>query len=273
MKYKVQSNSNILNQGMRSEKNKNMIKKIAGAAFLLLLGSLTQSCSKAGGNSTGHEYMPDMVHSIAYEANIYDYYSYNRWGGDSAYYAMAKPRLPQKHTIPISYIVEGKSSEEALKQMQMMKGIAPITLSETVTGYKYTDSEEQRVLAEKELCNPFPIKNDALKNIAEVYNIYCGICHGEKGDGTGFLARDGSPYPAAPADFTKDEFVNAGDGRFYHAIMWGKNVMGSYADKLSETERWEVIHYIRSLQAKAKNLKYDETENTLNNNRFLCTNK
>jgi hypothetical protein len=47
--------------------------------------------------------------------------------------------------------------------------------------------------------------------------------------------------------------------------MYGKNVMGSYADKLSFEERWEVIHYIRSLQAKSKNLEYSETANTLSN--------
>lgn len=38
--------------------------------------------------------------------------------------------------------------------------------------------------------------------------------------------------------------------------------MGAYADKLSYNERWNVIHYIRSLQAASKNLKYSESENT-----------
>jgi hypothetical protein len=41
--------------------------------------------------------------------------------------------------------------------------------------------------------------------------------------------------------------------------------MGSYKDKLSYKERWEVIHYIRSLQAQAKKAEYSPTGNTLNN--------
>jgi len=41
--------------------------------------------------------------------------------------------------------------------------------------------------------------------------------------------------------------------------------MGAYADKLSFEERWQVIHYIRSLQAVVKKAKYNETANTLNN--------
>jgi hypothetical protein len=56
--------------------------------------------------------------------------------------------------------------------------------------------------------------------------------------------------------------------------MHGKNVMGSYADKLSYEERWQVIHYIRALQAQNKGLQYDENGNTLNKTDFIAsTNK
>jgi hypothetical protein len=48
--------------------------------------------------------------------------------------------------------------------------------------------------------------------------------------------------------------------------MYGKNVMGGYAEKLNFEERWQVIHYIRSLQATAKGLAYSATSNTLNAN-------
>jgi hypothetical protein len=41
--------------------------------------------------------------------------------------------------------------------------------------------------------------------------------------------------------------------------------MGGYADKLSYEERWQVIHYIRSLQAKEAQLQYSEIQNTFNN--------
>ena len=113
--------------------------------------------------------------------------------------------------------------------------------------------------------NPYPITSKGLEQAKPLYDIYCGICHGEKGDGAGYLVReDGGVYPAAPANFLTDEFIAASNGRYYHAIMYGKNVMGGYADKLSYEERWQVIHYIRSLQAKEKKLVYDETENTLN---------
>jgi len=74
-----------------------------------------------------------------------------------------------------------------------------------------------------------------------------------------------SKYPAQPKNLIADDMIAAGNGRYYFGIMYGKNVMGGYSDKLSFEERWQVIHYIRSLQAKAKGLKYDEMDNTLSN--------
>ena len=65
-----------------------------------------------------------------------------------------------------------------------------------------------------------------------MYDIYCGICHGEKADGNGYLVRDDGKYPAQPAILVSDEFIAASNGRFYHAIMHGKNVMGAYSEKL-----------------------------------------
>ena len=53
-----------------------------------------------------------------------------------------------------------------------------------------------------------------------------------------------------------EELQKASEGRYYHAIMRGRNKMGAYADKLSFEERWDVIHYIRSLQAKARGEEY-----------------
>jgi mono/diheme cytochrome c family protein len=219
------------------------------------------SCSPSGGNNPGDEYMPDMSHSIAYEANLYNYYSYNTWGEKNDYKAMAMPRKPVAGTIPRGYA--GMSSPEETRDMEHH------FQSMTVNGfvpYYYEDTEEERTRAMNEITeNPYPISNEGLESAKELYNIYCGICHGEKGDGLGYLVReDGGLYPAAPANFLLPEFVSSSEGRYYHSIMYGKNVMGSYTDKLSYKERWEVIHYIRSLQAKDQGLQYDENVNTLN---------
>ncbi len=210
------------------------------------------SCSRAGGNKAGHEFMPDMVHSTGYEANLYDYYYYNRWGTEEEYKKFASPRLPVNGTIARGY-AGGSSAEKS--GVINANGSVP---------YYFMDSEDDRIRASKEIIdNPYPISSKGLAVGKKLYEINCGICHGEKADGAGYLAReDGGKYPVLPANFLLDTFYRSTNGRFYHAIMFGKNMMASYADKLSYEERWQVIHYIRSLQAKSKKLQYDEMGNT-----------
>ncbi|MCB0668163.1 MAG: c-type cytochrome [Saprospiraceae bacterium] len=238
---------------------KNISIQIFGAAVLSSV--LVSSCSSAGGDDPGTEYMPDMFHSIAYEANIYDYYYYNTWGTEDEYKKYAEPRKPVKGTIPRGYFGLGTSTDAETKsyyQAMPVNGFVP---------YYYEDTEEERTRAMEEITrNPYPITSSGLTRGKELYDIYCGICHGPKADGAGYLVReDGGVYPAQPANFLLPEFVSASEGRYYHAIMYGKNVMGGYADKLSYEERWQVIHYIRSLQAKEAKLQYSETKNTFNN--------
>lgn len=222
--------------------------------FISALAVIVYACAPAKGNRTGHEFMPDMSHNIGYEANTMTYYYYNRWGTEADYRQYAMPRLPVKGTIPRGYSggTAPKTGNVALPQ----NGHVP---------YYFADTEEDRTRATAALIhNPYAITDAGITRAKNLYNIYCGICHGEKGDGNGYLVRDGSPYPAQPANLVNDEFTAASNGRFYHAIMYGKNVMGGYSDKLSYEERWQVIHYIRSLQATSRNLKYNEKSNTLN---------
>lgn len=228
---------------MKDISNYTLVLVIAFVFFL-------QSCQQPGGNSTGSEFMPDMAHSIAYEANYYNYYYNNTWGSEEEYYEFAKPKEPVKGTVPRKH-----SSRIAIPN------------AGEVAPYFYSDTEEERTRAMNEIIdNPHAITDAGLATGKELYNINCAICHGEKGDGNGYIARDdGGVYPVQPAILINDEFTAASNGRFYHSIMYGKNLMGSYKDKLSYSERWEVIHYIRSLQAKERKLTYSQTTNTLNN--------
>jgi len=233
----------------------------------LCIWLLVSSCQQPGGDITGSEYMPDMAHSIAYEANHYTYYYYNTWGTKDDYYHYAKPRKPVTGTIARGSAGMAEPHSALSKSLggELTNSSIKIPSSGSVP-YNYVDTEEDRLRAAQEMVNnPFPISDAEMAKTKELYNTFCGICHGEKGDGLGYLVReDGGAYPAAPANFLLENYVTMSNGQYYHAIMYGKNVMGGYADKLSYEERWNVIHYIRSLQAKELKLKYNETENTLN---------
>jgi mono/diheme cytochrome c family protein len=202
-----------------------------------------------------------MKYSTAYEANVNDYYYYNTWGTEDEYHAMAQPRKPVPGTI-----ARGDAGM-AFGDKKMAKAMMGLDANGAVP-YHYEDTEEERLRATAEIVdNPYPITDDGLARGKELYTFYCGICHGDKGDGNGYLVSEDNPnqvYPAQPANFLSDEFVGASNGRYYHAMIYGKNVMGGYTDKLSYEERWQVLHHIRSLQAKEKGKQYSEKMNSLN---------
>lgn len=231
------------------------------------------SCSEPDGNFPGSEYMPDMAHSVAKEANLYDDYYYNTWDDRSEVklYDLITLNEPVKNTVPRGYAGEYATGE---RRAEGEDGPAPYrgTISIPVNGhvpYHYEDSPEGRERAIAELLdNPFPITNDGLVKGGQLYNIFCAICHGTAGNGLGYIydeeANPNAKYPLAPANMLRDEFLEASNGRYYHAIYYGYNAMGAYKDKMSYEERWQVIHYIRGLQAKDQGKEYNETENTFN---------
>jgi mono/diheme cytochrome c family protein len=239
---------------------KQMISKIKIFSLFILIGMLTVSCQKAGKNSTGSEYIPDMAHAVSYESNVYGYYYANRWGSKEDLFKASQPRIPVKGTIPRSE--SSAMLELANKGLNSHQGRAIPANGSVPYYYQDTEEDRQRAIAEV-INNPYPISAAGLEKGKELYNIFCATCHGEKADGAGYLVReDGGKYPVQPANFLLDDHIVSSNGRYYHAIYYGKNLMGNYKDKLSYSERWQVIHYIRSLQAASKGLAYNEKENT-----------
>ena len=78
----------------------------------------------------------------------------------------------------------------------------------------------------------------------EKYNIYCSPCHGYFGEGD---SRMNGQFPNPPSLHSK-KLQEWTDGRIYHTIEVGQNVMPSYSKQLSNNEKWATILYIRALQ-------------------------
>lgn len=245
------------------------MKTLQQIFLVLFIAVLFASCGDDM-SSPGSEYMPDMGHSVAMEANVMDDYYYNTWDKASVktLKELSAPGKPVAGTVARGYAGAhfAATTTERMAMMDNLNGVGN-GIAVPVNGsvpYYYADTEDERLRAMAELIdNPYPITKGGLARGKELYDIFCGVCHGEKGEGNGGIYESGI-YPAAPANLVNEEFTAASNGRYYHAIMYGKNVMGSYADKISYEERWQVIHYIRSLQAKNAKLAYSEESNTLN---------
>jgi hypothetical protein len=55
--------------------------------------------------------MPDMTHTIGYEANLYDYYYYNRWGTEAEYKKFVTPRTSVHGTVARGQISVANASD------------------------------------------------------------------------------------------------------------------------------------------------------------------
>lgn len=97
--------------------------------------------------------------------------------------------------------------------------------------------------------NPLVLDKAGLEEGKRLYDIYCGVCHGQKLDGNGPLYKGGDgPYPLAPAAMLTGKVMGYSEGRIFHVITYGFNAMGSYASQLDIEQRWKVVGYIKNMQ-------------------------
>lgn len=231
------------------------LTSIYSLATVCLASLLLWSCGRAGGEDTGSEYMPDMAHSIAYEANYNSYYYNNTWDGEEAYRAYAGPRKPVKGTVARGYL---PSKYQKLEDYRTSAEETHVALQEKVRDMMMADASIQNEVV--------PTSKEELEKVlaegGHLYSINCEVCHGEEADGNGILYNEGEgKYSAKPANLVNEEFSAATDGRFLNAILHGKGMMQSHADKMSPMERWKVIHYIRSMQAAKNGKEYNPMGN------------
>lgn len=90
-----------------------------------------------------------------------------------------------------------------------------------------------------------PTTPDLLARGRERFDIYCSPCHGRVGDGRGRIVQRGFP---SPPSYHQDRLRKASDRHFYNVMTHGYGVMFSYANRVSPTDRWAIVAYIRALQ-------------------------
>ena len=102
--------------------------------------------------------------------------------------------------------------------------------------------------ADKALKNPVKFTEVSVDRGKKVYGTQCALCHGEKGDGKGDLAAD---MKLKLPDFTQaDTLKGRTDGELFTIIGGWKDPMPPQAGRLTETHRWNLVNYLRSVSGK-----------------------
>ena len=70
------------------------------------------------------------------------------------------------------------------------------------------------------------------------------MCHGKTGDADGPAVIELNIHPAKLSD---PKLANESDGALFWKITTGKKPMPTYGKRFSETDRWNLVNYIRTL--------------------------
>ena len=96
--------------------------------------------------------------------------------------------------------------------------------------------------------NPTAVDARSLLNGRKYFTINCAVCHGDSGDGNGALKQLNPAYGFAPSLIT-DLTKSRTDGYIWGMLRNGRGLMPS-ANRIEETDRWDVVNYVRGLQGK-----------------------
>ena len=102
----------------------------------------------------------------------------------------------------------------------------------------------------KKLKNPVKASPESIAAGKAAYTKNCRFCHGTEAKGNGPMAPEGTH----PSDLTDEKWDRGStDGEIFVVIRDGagpKFDMKGYKSKMTEPEIWNVVNFLRSLQAK-----------------------
>ncbi len=201
---------------MKIFKHKVLIGLSLATSTIMLLNSCTSDPL-----SPGIEFMPDMYRSVAYKP-----YEENPNFKD-----MLGARPPVTGTI---------------SQGEFPNSVWGINNAI----YPFPNTPEGYESAGLNLKNPIELNTVNLEKGKAVYTKFCTPCHGEAGDGNGSIVANGK-FPSPGKYWDKVAATGLNEGKMFHSITYGKNLMGQHASQITKEERWLVIHHINDLIKKA----------------------
>jgi len=155
------------------------------------------------------------------------------------------PALEYMPNMAYSPAIKAQNEDPMHPGMSAMRPPVPGTVPRGFTPYRYESGDS--LLAQRELTNPLPRTADVLGRGQRVFMTYCVVCHGPKGDGQGYIV----PKFPMPPSLLSQKVSAWPDGRIYHIVTRGQNLMPNYASQILPEDRWAVIHYVRALERAA----------------------
>ncbi len=95
---------------------------------------------------------------------------------------------------------------------------------------------------------PIAVTEETLKRGQDRFRIFCTPCHGELGNGKGFIAQRGFTMARPVGNYHSDRLRNMPVGHFFDVMTNGFGVMYPFRSRIQPYDRWAIASYIRVLQ-------------------------
>ena len=153
--------------------------------------------------------------------------------------------MAQRQKQRTAYLIAMKSRNSAGNSSRALIALAIFSISGSLLAQGSSDWKAPPTAANRP--NPVAGNANATALGQKLYVANCMTCHGPagKGDGPGAAALE-----KKPADLTARIKAGATDGELFWKISEGRSPMISWKGSLSETQRWELVNYIKSLAGK-----------------------
>lgn len=122
--------------------------------------------------------------------------------------------------------------------------ILTIFLGSALIALSVEESKWVAPAAEAQTKNPVPVNQSSIAAGQKIYLQRCAGCHGKTGNGDG---PDAADLGIHPAKLSEAAVQGQTDGALFWKVTVGKKPMPSYRSRVSPTDRWSVINYLRTL--------------------------
>lgn len=99
-------------------------------------------------------------------------------------------------------------------------------------------------MGEAQKKNPVAANESSRAAGQKIYSKTCATCHGKTGDADGPAVIKLNIHPAKLSD---PKVATESDGALFWKITTGKKPMPAFGRRLSETDRWNLVNYLRTL--------------------------
>jgi mono/diheme cytochrome c family protein len=152
---------------------------------------------------------------------------------------LGRPSNIREFCVALAMILQSRFRLRVAVLFTVLIASAHVALSDVQSKQKWSAPA-----AEAQKKNPVAATESSLAAGRKTYSKTCAMCHGKTGDADGPAVIELNIHPAKLSD---PKLATESDGSLFWKVTTGKKPMPAYGKRLSETDRWNLVNYVRTL--------------------------